>query len=116
MQENEKRDATDTTSIGPKEMRGRYLAGRTTKKKIIEPDHPENVWLLEYYHDGMREWLYVERGRGVPFGPWKMERAIHEMASWAKSTKNPKWSTDGVEWRIRNVMTEEVIPHNIFPS
>lgn len=116
MPEDTQRDATDSVGAAPKPLVGRYLAGKATKKRVIELDHPEKVWILEYYHDGVRDWLYIERGKGVPFGPWLMERAIHEMTSWAKSTQKPKWSKDGVEWRIRNLTTDEVIPHSIFPS
>lgn len=95
---------------------GFYPAGKTAKKKLIEIPHPDKVWVLEYFHDKLKKWVYMDKGHGVPFGPWKMESAIFEMSAWAKSTTktSPKWVTDGVEWRIRNVETGEVIPHSIF--
>src|SRR5205809_7536505 len=56
-----------------------YMAGKTVKKRQIEVADAEYVWILEYFHETHKKWLYLDRGKGVPFGPWKMERAIQEM-------------------------------------
>jgi len=94
-----------------------YMAGKTVKKKTLpQPPDADTAWILEYYHEVHKKWLYMDRGRGVPFGPWKEERALYEMVQWVKATANnkPDWAKESIEWRIRNIETNEIVLHHII--
>jgi|GEM_PF-5240983 len=92
-------------------------SGKTPKRCKLSTANPERVWILEYFQTELDVWCYIDKGKGVPFGPWKMERAVTEMELWAKTTARPDHSgQEGprLEWRIRNLETNEVIPLALF--
>ncbi len=98
-----------------------YMSGKTVKKKVLTGfskglEQECALWILEYYHEKHKKWLYMDRGKGVPFGPWKEERALYEMIQWVKATtfNKPDWAKESIEWRIRNIETNEIVLHHII--
>src|SRR5947207_1175923 len=50
-----------------------YMSGKTVKKKVLTGfsaglGQECALWILEYYHEKHKKWLYMDRGRSVPFG------------------------------------------------
>lgn len=85
------------TSGGPKAVR------------LHVPPTGERVWILEFHHPEYEKWLFLERGRGMPVGPFTEQRALDEMIAWVRGSGFADQEGARLVWRIRNLKTGEEI-------